>query len=124
MIMSSRGSACPRCAQATVSIGEAVPWCAACEWNLDTFDRAGRAPEFGWAWIDRGTYRLAARLTRQQYAALVDRPLESSGLGLAGVATAVASILLTVGVVALAATGVWLLFAFAFPNLAVVAGVA
>ncbi|MGB2570954.1 M48 family metallopeptidase [Micromonospora citrea] len=122
--MISRGSACPRCGQATVSIREAVPWCAVCEWNLDTFDRAGRASEFGWAWIDRGTYRLAARLNRQQYAVLVDRPLESSGLGLAGVLTAVASILLTAGVVVLAAIGVWLLFAFPFPNVAVVLGVA
>ncbi|MEV6367188.1 M48 family metalloprotease [Micromonospora musae] len=123
--MTSTGAgACPRCGETTVSTGEAMPWCAACEWNLDGYDRARQAPEFGWAWIDRRTHRLAARLTRQQYASLVDRALESPGLGPAGVATAAASLLLVAGVLALAVIGVWLLFAYPFPNIALVFGVA
>lgn len=125
MIMKTAGAgACPRCGETTVSTREAMPWCAACEWNLDGYDSARQAPEFGWAWIDRGSHRLAGRLTRHQYAALVDRPLESSGLGPAGVATAAASLLLLVGVLALAVVGVWLLFAYPFPNIAMVVGVA
>ncbi|MFI9640264.1 M48 family metalloprotease [Micromonospora sp. NPDC051925] len=80
---------CPRCGAATVSVRQAMPWCAGCEWNLDGYDPGRRAPEFGWAWVDRRTYRIAARLTRQQYAALVGRPLESAGLGPAGVAAAI-----------------------------------
>lgn len=115
---------CPECGAATVSIREALPWCAGCEWNLDGYDRARQAPELGWSWIDRRTHRLAARLTRQQYADLVGRPLESTGWSLAGVLTVGISVLLLVGVLALAVTGVWLLFAFPFPNFAVVVGLA
>ncbi|TYC25166.1 M48 family metalloprotease [Micromonospora sp. MP36] len=101
-----------------------MPWCTRCEWNLDGYDRTRQAPEFGWAWVDRRTHRLATRLTRQQYAALLDRPLESAGLGPAGLVTAVASLLLTAGVLALAVIGGWLLFAYPFPNFAVVFGLA
>ncbi|MGR6321290.1 M48 family metalloprotease [Micromonospora soli] len=125
MITTMAGTgACPECGAATVSIHEAMPWCAGCEWNLDGYDRARQAREFGWSWIDRRTHRLAARLTRHQYAALVARPLESSGPGLAGVLTVGVSLLLLAGVLALAAAGVWLLFAYPFPNFAVVFGVA
>ncbi|MFU8873069.1 M48 family metallopeptidase [Micromonospora sp. SL4-19] len=125
MITTKAGTeACPECGAATVSIREAMPWCGRCEWNLDGYDRARQAPEFGWSWIDRRTHRLATRLTRQQYAALVGRPLESSGLGLAGILTVAVSLLLLVGVLALAVAGVWLLFAYPFPNFAIVAGLA
>ncbi|MFD2763374.1 M48 family metallopeptidase [Micromonospora eburnea] len=124
MITTTAGTGCPECGTPTVSIREAMPWCARCEWNLDSYDRAHQPPEFGWSWIDRRTHRLATRLTRQQYAALVDRPLESAGLGLAGTVTVVVSLLLLVGVLALAVLGVWLLFAYPFPNLAIVFGLA
>ncbi|MEU1607118.1 M48 family metalloprotease [Micromonospora matsumotoense] len=116
--------ACPHCGAATVSIRAAMPWCADCEWNLDGFDPGRRTPEFGWAWVDRRTHRIAARLNRRQYAILVDRPLESAGPGLAGMVTATAALLLVVGVLALAGLGCWLLFAYPFPNVAVVLGVA
>ncbi|MFG3602122.1 M48 family metallopeptidase [Micromonospora chersina] len=116
--------ACPECGAATVSIREALPWCAGCEWNLDGYDRARQEPELGWSWIDRRTYRLAARLTRQQYATLVGRPLASTGWGVADALTVGVSLLLLVGVLALAVTGVWLLFAYPFPNFAVVVGLA
>lgn len=99
-----------------------MPWCPDCEWNLDAYDPGCRAPEFGWGWVDRRTHRIAARLNRRQYADLVGRPLESAGPGTAGVVTATASLLLTVGVLALAGLGCWLLFAYPFPNLAVFPG--
>ncbi|MEU7977607.1 hypothetical protein AB0B63_03620 [Micromonospora sp. NPDC049081] len=57
----------------------ATPWCADCEWNLDTYDPGRRTPEFGWGRVDRRTHRIAARLNRRQYADLVGRPLESTG---------------------------------------------
>ncbi|MER7169427.1 M48 family metallopeptidase [Micromonospora sp. NPDC000207] len=114
---------CPRCDRPTVSLRDALPWCAACEWNLDAFDPAVRRPEFGWSWVDRRTYRLARGLTGRQYATLVDRELDAAGFGPAGWVTAVASLLLTVGVLALGGTGVWLLFAYPFPNLAILLGV-
>ncbi|WP_431885369.1 M48 family metallopeptidase [Micromonospora wenchangensis] len=115
---------CPHCATATVSIRTAMPWCPDCEWNLDGYDPGRQAPEFGWGRVDRRTHRIAARLNRRQYAVLVDRPLESTGPGTAGAVTAVVSLLLTVGVLALAGLGCWLLFAYPFPNVAVLLGVA
>ncbi|MFU8854147.1 M48 family metallopeptidase [Micromonospora sp. SL1-18] len=125
MITTTAGTgACPDCGTPTVSIREAMPWCARCEWNLDSYDRARQTPEFGWSWIDRRTHRFAARLTRQQYAALVGRPLESAGLGLAGTVTVIVSLLLLVGVLALAVLGVWLVVAYPFPNFAIVFGLA
>ncbi|MGW5672448.1 M48 family metalloprotease [Micromonospora sp. NPDC003776] len=125
MITTKAGTgACPECGAATVSIREAMPWCAGCEWNLDGYDRTRQLPEFGWAWVDRSTHRLAARLTRRQYASLVDRPLAPAGWGLAGAVTVGVSLLLLLGVSGLAAVGVWLVFAYPFPNFAVVFGLA
>ncbi|MFI7608934.1 M48 family metallopeptidase [Micromonospora sp. NPDC049366] len=115
---------CPNCGAATVTLFDGPAWCAACEWNLDAFDPRRRAPEFGWAWVDRWTHRVAYRLTRGQFAGLVGRPLGSDRSSAAEVAIAVASVLLTLGVLALAATGVWLTVAFGFPSFAAVPGVA
>ncbi|MEV1327974.1 M48 family metallopeptidase [Micromonospora costi] len=63
---------CPRCGATTVSLREALPWCAACEWNLDGYDRARQAPEFGWGWVDRRTHQLAARLFAYPFPSLAD----------------------------------------------------
>ncbi|MFJ8687228.1 M48 family metallopeptidase [Micromonospora wenchangensis] len=101
-----------------------MPWCPDCEWNLDGYDPQRQAPEFGWGRVDRRTHRIAARLNRRQYAVLVDRPLASTGPGTAGVVTATVALLLTVGVLALAGLGCWLLVAYPFPNVAVLPGVA
>jgi heat shock protein HtpX len=125
MITTKAGTGtCPECGAATVSIREAMPWCAGCEWNLDGYDRARHVPEFGWSPIDRWTYRLAIRLTRRQFAALAGRPLEPAGLGPAGLVTVAVSVLLLLGVAAVAAVGVWLVFAYPFPNFALVFGLA
>ncbi|WP_200216724.1 M48 family metallopeptidase [Micromonospora coerulea] len=125
MIDTTTGTgSCPRCAATTVSLGNATPWCAGCEWNLDAYDRGRRAGEFGWAWVDRWTYRLAYRMTARQFDRLVGRPLDDQGPAAARVFTAIASVLLLGGAAALAATGVWLILAFSFPNPSVVLGVA
>ncbi|MFD6261739.1 M48 family metallopeptidase [Micromonospora chalcea] len=122
--MTTGTGACPRCGATPVSLDGALPWCAGCDWNLDTYDARRQAPEFGWSCIDRRTHRLAARLTRQQYAALAGRSLQSTGPGFTGLLVTGISVLLLLGVAGLAVAGVWLLFAYPFPNLAVVGGVA
>ncbi|GIF74965.1 M48 family metalloprotease [Asanoa siamensis] len=66
---------CPHCRTATTTLGNAEPWCARCEWNLDAYDRFRRRPEFGWAWVDRRLHRLAFRLARGQFAKLVKADL-------------------------------------------------
>lgn len=125
MIDTTTGTgACPQCGATTVSLRDAIPWCAGCEWNLDAYDRGRRASEFGWAWVDRWTYRLAYRLTGRQFDHLLGRPLDSAGSGVARLFTAVASMVLLGGVLALAATGVWLIVGFPFPSLSVLPGVA
>ncbi|MEU5905487.1 M48 family metallopeptidase [Micromonospora sp. NPDC047467] len=101
-----------------------MPWCPRCEWNLDTYDPVRREREFGWTWVDRWTYRMAYRATGRQFARLVGRPLGTNGSGHARALTAVASLVLVAAVAALAVTGVWLLVAFPFPNLAILLGVA
>ncbi|SCG61909.1 M48 family metallopeptidase [Micromonospora inositola] len=125
MIDTTTGTgACPRCAATTVSLWDATPWCAGCEWNLDAYDPERRASEFGWAWVDRWTYRLAYRMTTRQFDRLVGRPLDDPGPATARLVTAIASMLLLGGALALAVTGVWLIVAFSFPNPSVVLGVA
>ncbi|WP_319462475.1 M48 family metallopeptidase [Micromonospora sp. RTP1Z1] len=125
MIDTTTGVAtCPRCAATTVSLRDATPWCAGCEWNLDAYDRGRQASEFGWAWVDRWMYRLAYRMTTRQFDRLVGRPLDHAGPATARVVTAVASLLLLGGALTLAVTGVWLIVAFSFPNPSVVLGVA
>ena len=101
-----------------------MPWCPRCEWNLDTYDPVRREREFGWTWVDRWTYRTAFRTTGRQFAQLVGRPLGANGSGRARALTAVASLVLVAAVLALAITGVWLIVAFPFPNLAILPGVA
>lgn len=122
--MTTGADACPRCGNRLVSLRDATPWCAGCEWNLDAYDRGRRAGEFGWAWVDRWAYRLAYRMTARQFDRLVGRPLDGTGSGAARVFTAIASLVLLGGVLALAVTGVWLIVAFRFPNPSVVLGVA
>ncbi|MEV4759335.1 M48 family metalloprotease [Micromonospora sp. NPDC049559] len=124
MILSpSRGETCDHCLAVTVSIQDAEPWCPHCEWNLDRYEPARRPPEFGWRWIDRRTHRLAYRLTRDQFDALVADGIDRRGPALARVVTIGASLLLLVGVVLVAAFGVWLVV-HDFPSLTIPFGLA
>ncbi|MEE3918013.1 hypothetical protein V2I01_03245 [Micromonospora sp. BRA006-A] len=117
MITTTTGTgACPRCGATPVSLDGALPWCAGCDWNLDTYDARRQPPEFGWSWVDRRTHRLAARLTRRQYAALLGRSLEPTGQGFTGFLVTGVSVLLLLGVAGIAVAGVWLLFAYPFPE--------
>ncbi|MEU7678331.1 M48 family metallopeptidase [Micromonospora taraxaci] len=115
--------ACPGCGATTRSVRDAVPWCPRCEWNLDTYDPVRREREFGWTWVDRWTYRMAFRATTRQFTELAGRPLGANGSGRARTLTALASLVLVAGVLALGVTGVWLTVAFPFPNLAILPGV-
>lgn len=110
------GDTCPECGAATVAPRETLPWCPACEWNLEAYDAERIGPFFGWRWLDRRIHDIGYRMTRRQFDRLLGRPLGSSGVGAATVVTAAASGLLFLGVVALAATGLWLLVAFPFPG--------
>ncbi|MEU8297112.1 M48 family metallopeptidase [Micromonospora sp. NPDC048909] len=124
IITTSAAGRCPTCGAATVSVDDAEPWCAGCEWNLDAYDRQRRAPEFGWAWVDRWSHRLGYRLTRRQFTHLAGRPLGTDGRSAAAMVTAGVSVLLIGAVLALAVTGIWLIVAFPFPNVAILLGVA
>lgn len=116
-------SLCPRCSSATVSVKRAEPWCPRCEWDLDRYEPDRRRPEFGWRWIDRRTHALAYRLTRRQFTELTERTLRRRGLTAARIVTTVASVLLLLGVLLLAAVGAWLT-TYGFPSLNLVVGVA
>ncbi|WP_326563288.1 M48 family metalloprotease [Micromonospora sp. NBC_01796] len=116
-------SRCARCATATVTVNGATPWCPACEWNLDLFEPARRTPELGWRWADRRIHRIAYRLTGRQFAELVGRSLDRPRISAARIVTVTASVLLLVGIVALAVLGVWLV-TYSFPAPAIVPGVA
>lgn len=110
------GEACPQCGTATVAPRDTLPWCPACEWNLDTYDAERIGPLLGWRWLDRRVHDIGYRMTRRQFDRLRGRPLGSNGAGAAAIVTAAASVLLFLGVVALAVTGLWLLVAFSFPG--------
>jgi heat shock protein HtpX len=120
---SSAVIACPRCSSALVSILDAEPWCPHCEWGLDQYEPARHEPEFGWRWVDRRTHRAAYDLNRGQFAELAQRTLDRPTHSAARIATVAVSVLFMVGVLALAAVGVWLTF-YNFPALTTPFGLA
>ncbi|GGN90758.1 hypothetical protein GCM10010112_76470 [Actinoplanes lobatus] len=108
-------SACPRCTEATVTIGLRQPWCPACDWNLDQ-----ETPVlFGWRWVDRRLHRVASRLTEAQFAGIADGPLSPRTMTVARATTLTAAVVLLLGVFALGALGLWMLFADFFGLLTV-----
>ncbi|MFC0007292.1 M48 family metallopeptidase [Micromonospora siamensis] len=117
--MTTTAATCPSCGTGTTALREAAPWCPGCEWNLDAYDPARRKREFAWGRLDRWAHRLAVG----QFARLSARGLDDSGSPVARIVTMAVSVLLLAGVLALAATGVWLLVAFPFPNLSMLLGV-
>ncbi|GLW31461.1 hypothetical protein Areg01_44010 [Actinoplanes regularis] len=105
----SNAESCPKCAAVTISKRSAVPWCPACEWNLDLFDPESRGPELGWRWVDRRLFRTAYWLTQRQFAELKGKPLADRAPSAARIATVAVSALLLAAVGALLVTGIWLL---------------
>jgi heat shock protein HtpX len=101
---------CPRCSATTITKWSAVPWCPSCEWNLARFDPEDSRRAFGWAWLDRLLHRVAYRMTERQFAALAGGPLARRSMTVARAATLAFSVILLAGVLAIAATGVWLVF--------------
>jgi heat shock protein HtpX len=101
---------CPRCSAATATEWAGEPWCPSCEWNLARFDPEASRRAFGWGWLDRLLHRVAYRLTERQFAALADGPLTRRSMTVARAATLAFSVVLLAGVLAIAATGVWLVF--------------
>jgi heat shock protein HtpX len=104
-----------------VSADGATPWCPACEWQLDIFERRRRRPEFGWTWVDRLTHRAAYRLNRRQFEALADEALTRRTWTPARVVTLTASVLLLVAVGATAGLGGWLVL-HDFPGFTILPG--
>ncbi|WP_436523673.1 M48 family metalloprotease [Actinoplanes sp. HUAS TT8] len=104
----STGESCPKCAAATISKRSAEPWCPACEWNLDHFEKE-RRPEFGWRWVDRRLFRTAYWLTERQYTELRDAPSPARAARSARIATIALSVVLLAMVAAILVAGVWLL---------------
>ncbi|MFI1990135.1 M48 family metallopeptidase [Actinoplanes sp. NPDC020271] len=104
----STGESCPKCAAATISKRSAEPWCPACEWNLDHFEKE-RRPEIGWRWVDRRLFRTAYWLTERQFAELRDAPSLARAATAARIATTAVSVVLLALVAALFVAGVVLL---------------
>lgn len=113
---------CPNCGSATATVDDAHPWCPGCEWNLDRHKPHRHPAELGWRWVDRRTRAIANRLTRRQFAELVDHPLDRSPRSLARVVITGMSALLLAGALAIAVTEVWLIVAHPALSLATLLG--
>lgn len=100
---------CPRCAVPQTTARGAAPWCPSCEWDLDRFEPERARAGVGWRWLDRRLHRVAYRLSAGQFAALRRAPLTGRSVTAARVVTLTAAVLLILGVLALAAFGVWLI---------------
>jgi heat shock protein HtpX len=101
------GSPCGTCGFSLVSERGAAPWCARCGWNLDLFEPDRRAPEIGWNWVDRLTFRTAYRLNAVEFADLSGRGAEPVGFSPLKALIAAISVGLLLVVVGIAALGVW-----------------
>ncbi|GAA4966216.1 hypothetical protein GCM10025331_68400 [Actinoplanes utahensis] len=63
----------------------------------------------GWRWLDRRLHRVAGRLTEAQFAALAERSLKPGRTSAARMTTLAAAFVLLIGVLTVAALGLWLL---------------
>lgn len=95
------GDECPDCRVPLVRLGDAAPWCGACEWNLDDFpDR--RTDSWFWRRVRRAERRAGFRSDRELVASA--EPLSIGGrvfhlmVGLSAVLTLVALGLVGAGV--------------------------
>lgn len=98
------GVECPTCRGPLTSVGDAVPWCGSCEWNLDAFPDS-RADTWFWRRVRRAERRAGFRSDREL--ARSAEPLPIGGRLYAQLLAL--SMLLLLGDVALAAVGVVLI---------------
>jgi heat shock protein HtpX len=101
-------SRCPECAQPLVQMSGAAPWCPACEWGLG--DPGSKPPAaFGWRWLDRRVFRLAYRVTRDEFRRLDGAPeLPSGRMRWSSLMVTAAALVIYAGVAACLVAGVWL----------------
>ncbi|MFY1668836.1 M48 family metalloprotease [Plantactinospora sp. WMMB334] len=95
---------CPECGGNLLAVEDTTPWCGRCEWNLDTF------PPVNGIWARRlvvGLDRRAGFRAGRALAALGEHEI-SRRATVGFVALVVVSALLTIGLLATAGVGVWL----------------
>jgi Zn-dependent protease with chaperone function len=103
-------STCEKCASNLITERTAAPWCAHCEWQLDTFDAKRRPRELTWKWQDRVAFRMAYRLNAAQFTSLVGRPVHRPKWDLARATLAAISVVMLALIAALLWAGVDLLW--------------
>jgi heat shock protein HtpX len=113
---------CPACATALVRVGDAAPWCPACQWGLALFEPGYHPGGVGVRVVDRWLYRRAYRRTLAHFAAAAGRPAARPGWGPARAAAAGIALLVHAASVACLVAGVWL-GAQNFPGLPLVPAV-
>ncbi len=98
------GDDCPHCAVPLTKLGDATPWCGACEWNLDHFPD-NRAYTWFWRRVSRVDRREGFRSDRELAASTEALPIGGRTYHLlVGV-----SAMLLLAAVVLVAAGVWLI---------------
>jgi heat shock protein HtpX len=98
------GEECPTCRGPLTSVGDAVPWCGSCEWNLDAFPD-GRSDTWFWRRVRRAERRAGFRSDRRLAGSAEPLPI---GGRLYALLLAL-SMLLLLADIALAAAGVALI---------------
>lgn len=99
---------CPECARSLVRVSDAAPWCPACEWGLG--DPGSKPPAtFGWRWLDYRVFRLAYRVTRDEFRRLNGAPEVPSGhMRGSSLMVTVAALVIYATVAACLVAGIWL----------------
>jgi heat shock protein HtpX len=70
---------CPECAEPLARPAEGSPWCAGCEWNLDSYP-THRVVALGGGWLDRLDFRLAFRRDLTTFAEMAGTPPQDQQL--------------------------------------------
>jgi heat shock protein HtpX len=114
--LTTSAGACPTCGAGLYTGAYATPWCTACRWNLDHYERGRRAGrDFHGKRTDRWAFRTAYRLNRGQFEELEGRTVDRPARGAATLALMGIAVVLLAGIVGLFAFGVYLVVDD-FPN--------
>lgn len=103
-----RLNACPRCDGTLLQDDSHSPWCERCEWQLDSYENR---PDYGWPWntFARLDHKYGFRLDKAMIGEVVTgKPKTSASEWL----LRLVSLVLMLGVAAVAGVGVWLIVAF------------